>query len=71
MELLKMANLPGTDNEAVSLGYTRHVIASSDQHEFACLIQPDADLDDVVKVFNTDDQEWLRLNGWLFTFEEA
>lgn len=52
-------------------GFTRHVIASSDQHEFACLVKPDADLDDVVKVFNTDDQEWLRLNGWLFTFGDA
>jgi hypothetical protein len=46
-------------------------MAISDQHEFACLVKPDADLDGVVKVFNTDDQEWLHLNGWLFSFEDT
>jgi hypothetical protein len=61
---------PGTDNEAVMSGYTKPVMAVCDQHEFACLIKPDSDIDNVVKVFNTDDQEWIKLNGWLWTFEE-
>jgi hypothetical protein len=61
----------GTDNEAVMAGFTRHVIADCGQHKFACLVKPDADLDGVVKVFNTDDQEWLCLNGWGWSFEDA
>ena len=61
---------PGSDNEAVMAGFTKHVVAISEQHEFACLINPIHDLDGVVKVFNTDDQEWLSLNGWLWSFEE-
>lgn len=61
----------GTDNEAVMAGYTQQMIASSIQGEFACLVKPDADFDDVVKVFDTDNQEWLRLNGWNWSFELA
>lgn len=61
---------PGTDNEAVSLGYRQPMLASSIQGEFACLVRPGDDLDDVVKVFDTDNQEWIRLNGWNWTFEE-
>lgn len=62
---------PGTDNEAVSRGYTVAMIASSIQGEFACLVRPDEDLDGVVKVFDTDNQEWVRLTGWNWSFEEA
>jgi hypothetical protein len=60
----------GTDNEAVSRGYTKPMLASSIQGEFACLARPGDDMDGVVKVFDTDNQEWIRLNGWNWSFED-
>lgn len=55
----------GTDNEAVMRGYTRHVLIEIGDCSFAALIQPDTDLDSAFKAFDTDNQEWLRVNGWL------
>ncbi len=67
------ARRAGTDNEAVELGFTVHMIAESDDLSsgFAWIVRPDAELDDIVQVFDTDNQEWIRLNGWNWSFEPA
>ncbi|PSH64673.1 hypothetical protein [Phyllobacterium sophorae] len=58
-----------TDNVAVLDGFTKEVMAFSDMVELHLLIKPDADLDDRFKAWDCDEQEYLQVNGWLFTFE--
>lgn len=60
-----------TDNVAVLDGFTREVMGYSDHHDLHLLIQPDADLDGSFKAWCCDEQEWLRVHGWLFTFEDV
>lgn len=47
------------------LGYTRHVMIDIGGSYFAALIRPGTDLDCSFKAFDTDNQEWLRVSGWL------
>jgi hypothetical protein len=58
---------PNCDNAAVMQGYTRHVIVvtANGLAEFAALVRPEADLDDSFKCFDTDNQQWLTVHGWL------
>lgn len=59
------------DNTAVRLGFTRHVYCDGGLVSFAALVKPDADLDGTFRAFDTDNQEWLNVNGWLFLIEDA
>ena len=54
-----------SDNAAVMRGYTRHVILSGEGAGFAALVMPGADLGETFKCFDTDNQEWLIVSGWL------
>jgi len=54
-----------TDNVAVMRGYTRHVEIDIGGSSFAALIKPEADLDGTFRAFDTDNQEWIAVNGWL------
>lgn len=60
-----------TDNVATLQGYTKHVLAFSDQFDLDLLVKPDTDFDDAFKAWDTDAQEFIRVNGWLFTIEEG
>lgn len=60
-----------SDNTAILEGFTRDVMAFSDACDLHLLVKPDADLDDRFKAWDCDEQEWIRVNGWLFTFEDA
>ena len=53
-----------TELAALRAGYTRPVYLEGDYGGFAALIRPDADLDDRFTAFDTDNQEWLTVNGW-------
>lgn len=33
-------------------------------------VEPDTDMDSTFLAFDHDEQEMIRLNGWLFTFEQ-
>ena len=35
------------------------------------LVKPDADLDGIFKAWDTDNQQWIIINGWTFTAEEV
>lgn len=61
----------GTDNEAVMMGYTKHILGDCDQCSIAMLIKPDTDYDSSFKAFDTDNQEWITVHGWLWAFEDA
>jgi hypothetical protein len=59
-----------SNNIAVLEGYTQEIIAESDAVTLYLLIRPDTDLDDTFKAWDTDEQEFIRVNGWLFTFDD-
>lgn len=54
-----------TETAALRAGYTRPVFLELGMSSFAALIQPDEDLDDTFTAFDTDNNEWLTVNGWL------
>lgn len=60
-----------TDNVAILAGYTEEIVAYSAQYEFYLLVKPGDDLDGVFKAWDMDNQEWVHLNGWLYTIEEV
>ena len=57
-----------SDNVAVLDGYTLEVIASCDDFDLYLLIKPGTDLDSTFRAWDTDEQELIAVNGWLFTF---
>ena len=59
-----------TDNIATLDGYTESVTAESDDITLYLLIKPDTCLDSTFKAWDTDNQEYIRVNGWLFTYED-
>jgi hypothetical protein len=58
-----------TDSVAVLDGYTKELMAYSDGADMFILVKPDTDLDSRFKAWDSDNQEWVYINGWLFTFE--
>ena len=60
-----------SDNAAVLAGYTKEVFLSSMEVDLFLLVKPETDLDSSFKAWDTDNQEWLRVNGWNFISEEV
>lgn len=60
-----------SDNIAILDGYTREVIATSAEYDLYLLVQPSVNFDDTFRAWDTDEQEYIRVNGWLFDFEDA
>lgn len=58
-----------SDNTAILSGYTREVLAEGGAYSLHLFIRPDADLDGTFEAYNADECEFIRVNGWLFTFE--
>jgi hypothetical protein len=56
-----------TDNVATLEGFTRAVIADSDEYTLFLLVRPETDFGERFKAWDTDAQEFVRVNGWLFT----
>ena len=48
----------------------KEYIAEYDGGDLHVSIAPEADLDDTVWAFCHDEGEMIKLNGWLFIFEE-
>lgn len=59
-----------TDNVAVLQGFTQEVVAESDQHTLFLLVRPGTDYDSTFRAWDTDEQEFIQVNGWLFSVEE-
>lgn len=51
-------------------GYTRAVFATGGDYDLYLWVKPDADLDGTFRAYDEDEDEWLRVNGWLFDIEE-
>lgn len=61
-----------TDAIAIRDGFTRELIACDDRgDELHILVRPKTDLSDTFKAWDCDAQEYIRINGWLFTYDEA
>ena len=58
-----------TDNIAVLDGYTQHVVADSDVYTLDLLVRPGTDFGERFKAWDTDEQGFIRVNGWLFDVE--
>jgi len=55
-----------TDNIAILDGYTQAVEAEYDDGTLYLLVKPDTDFDSTFKAWDTDEQEYIYVNGWLF-----
>ena len=61
-----------TDNVAVLDGYTKEIVATNAHGcEFYLLVKPDAQLDGIFRAWDTDEQEFCNVNGWLFAIVET
>lgn len=62
-----------SDNAANAAGFTRHMIADGGglYGSVAVLVKPDADLDTVLLGFDTDNQEWVIIEGFNVDWSEA
>jgi hypothetical protein len=55
-----------TDNVAMLDGYTEELCMDCDEHQLYLLIKPGTDLDGEFKAWDTDCQEFINVNGWLY-----
>lgn len=56
-----------TDNIATFEGFTFELMAEGGDYLLHLLVKPDTDLDGSYKAWDCDEQEFLRVNGWLFS----
>jgi hypothetical protein len=60
-----------SDNIAVLEGYTEGYLASCPEADLFILVKPGTDLDSTLKAWDSDNQEFIRINGWLWAFERT
>jgi hypothetical protein len=60
-----------TDNVAVLAGYTQEVLAENTKYTLNLLTKPGTDFGERFKAWDIDEQEWVTVNGWLFTVETS
>lgn len=58
-----------TDNTAILQGYTEEYVAECDECVLYILAKPEDDFDGSIRVWDMDNQEFIVINGWLFSFE--
>lgn len=59
-----------TDNGAVLAGFTEEWLAYSGSHDLFLLVKPGTDLTDRFRAWCCDEQEFIMVNGWLYTYEK-
>ncbi|EQB12680.1 hypothetical protein [Novosphingobium lindaniclasticum] len=57
------------DNVAVLAGFTEELFADCAEASMPILVQPGTDLDGSFKAWDMDNQEFVRINGWYWSFE--
>ena len=60
-----------TDNIAVLERYTREVVGEAAPITLYLLIKPDTYLDSTFRAWDMDEQCFIHVDGWLFTFEDV
>lgn len=61
---------PQTDACCTRMGWIEY-LADADGFDLHISAHPDADLDGTFLAFDHDEQEMIKINGWLFTFDEV
>ena len=56
-----------TDRIATVEGYIQEAIADRGDHTLYLLVKPNTLLDGVFVAWDTDNQEFIRVNGWLYS----
>lgn len=64
-------NRPTCDNDCTRMGWKQYFLSSMYGHELDVSVPPDTDLDDSFIAFDHDEQELIRVNGWLFAAVEV
>jgi len=59
-----------TDNIATLAGYTKAITADCSEYTLELLVKPDTDYDTSFRAWDTDTQEFIKVNGWLFSIED-
>ena len=59
-----------TNKVAVLRGYTKQVMAYGDEVDLSLLVKPDTDTDGVFHAWDSDEQEFINVRGWMFCLEE-
>lgn len=57
---------PTCDNDCTRMGWEEYFLSSLYGHEIHVSVPPGTDLDTSYLAFNHDEQEMIRVNGWLF-----
>ena len=60
-----------TDNVAVLQGYTTELQCENWALDLNVLVRPHTDTDGEFKAWCMDEQEFITVNGWLFTISEV
>lgn len=60
-----------SDNTAILAGYTKELIAECASYDLHIFVKPDTDLDTSFRAYDADECEFIRMDGWLWTFEPA
>ncbi len=55
-----------TGNVAVLQGFTKEIVLESESLTLFLLVRPETDLGERFKAWDTDNQEFIRVSGWLF-----
>ena len=56
-----------TDNVAVLQGFTKEVVIENESLTLFLLVRPETDLGERFTAWDADNQEFIRVNGWLFS----
>ncbi len=56
-----------SDTVAVLQGFTKEVVLENELLTLFLLVRPETDLGECFKAWDTDNQEFIRVNGWLFS----
>lgn len=60
-----------TDNVAVLQGYTQELLCENWSLDLNVLVRPDTDTDGKFKAWCMAEQEFITVNGWLFTITDV
>ncbi len=55
------------NNVAMLEGFTKEVVLESESLTLFLLVRPETDLGEQFKAWDADNQEFIRVNGWLFS----
>lgn len=55
---------------AFAAGYTKEVSADCAAHTLTLLVNPTHDYDSRLRAFDVDENDYVTVNGWLWTFED-